>query len=180
MKLDEKYFIPFIAIIAIMAALIIVFFTISNREGKEQAFRKSIVSQDSLSQQLMPTLNGADSLGISSFPNHYVVLDFWATWTASFSRQAHLQLLELKEQNPERLQVLAAVVQDKPENVKEYINRYDYPFHYVDGTEVFNRFKVPGVPTQLVYTPAGKLHSIFTGRADSTRMDSLKKIISDE
>lgn len=180
MKLDEKYFVPFIAIVAVMAALIIAFFTVSNRQGKEQAFRKSIAAQDSLNVQQMPVLNSSDSLSVSSFQNRFVILDFWATWTASFSKKAHHQLVELKEQYPGQVEILAAVVEDKPGNVQDYINRYKHPFHYVDGTKVFNDFRVPGVPTQLVYTPRGKLHSIFTGYADSTRMDSLQKIIGNE
>lgn len=180
MKLDEKYFVPFIAIVAVGAAFIIAFFTLSNQQGKENAFRERISAQDSLKLQQMPLLKGTDSLGVHSFPDKLVVVDFWATWTASFSRKAHQQLSDLKGKYPNRLEILAAVVEDKPENVEEYINRYALPFHFVDGTKVFNSFKVPGVPTQLVYSPEGTLSSIFTGYADSTRMDSLQKMLRDE
>lgn len=180
MKLDEKYFVPFIAIVGVVAALIIVFFTVSNRQGREEAFKESITEQDSLRYQRMPVLNSTDSLSISSFSDQFVILDFWASWTESFSRQSHRQLANLKEQYPGKVEVIAAVVRDKPEKAREYINRYDYPFHFVEGTAVFNGFNVPGVPTQLVYRPDGTLSSIFTGYADSTRMDSLQTLIRNE
>lgn len=180
MKLDEKYFIPFLVVVAIMAAVLIALFTANNRTEKEQAFKRSITAQDSLKLQFMPVVKSSDSLRVALYPDKFVVLDFWATWTASFSRGAHQQLAELKDLYPDNLEVLAAVVQDKPEKVEEYINRHKFPFHYVNGTKVFHRFNVGGVPTQLIYQPGGQLHSIFTGYADSTRMDSLKKIISNE
>lgn len=179
MKLDEKYFVPFLAIVAVATALIIVFFTISNRQGREETFKKNIVTQDSLRQQQMPVFESTDSLSVSSFPNCFVILDFWASWTESFSREAHRQLAILKQQYPDKVEVIAAVVEDTPENTREFIEQYNYPFHYVDGTAVFNRFEVPGVPTQLVYKPGGKLTSIFTGYADSTRLDSLQMLLKD-
>lgn len=180
MKLDEKYFVPFIAIVAAVTALIIAFFTVSNRQGREEAFKESMAAQDSLRYQSMPVLNSTDSLSISSFSDQFVILDFWASWTESFSRQSHRQLADLKEQYPDQIEIIAAVVQDKPENIQEYINRYNYPFHYVEGTVVFNGFNVPGVPTQLIYRPDGTLSSIFTGYADSTRMDSLQTLMRNE
>lgn len=180
MKLDEKYFIPFLAILAVVSALLIVFFTVNSREGREQAFRKKMARQDSLRFASFPVIGSQDSLGVHSYPNSYVVIDFWATWTSSFSEGAHRQLARLKKQHPERLEVIAAVVEDKRQRVQQYIDRYRYPFHYVNGTRVFNHFGVPGVPTQLVYRPGGTLHSIFSGYADSTRLDSLQTILSNE
>ena len=179
MKLDEKYFAPFLAVVAIGAALLILFFTVNNQQGREQSFKKEMARQDSLKYQYMPVIGGDDSLRVQSFPDRYVILDFWATWTSSFSLGAHQQLGQLKASNPDKIEILAAVVQDKNPNVKEYMNRYDFPFRFVEGTRAFNKFGVPGVPTQLVYAPGGKLESIFTGYADSTRMDSLKTIITD-
>ncbi len=180
MQLDEKYFVPFLAVVAIFTAGLILFFTVSNRESKERAFKEQITAQDSLKLVKMPVISGDGSLGVSSFPNSYVVVDFWATWTSSFSEQAHKQLADLRKMYPDNLEVIAAVVEDKDNNVKEYISRFNYPFHFVDGTKPFNKFDVPGVPTQLVYAPGGELQSIFTGYADSVRYDSLRTIISNE
>ena len=180
MKLDEKYFVPFLAVVAIGAALLILFFTVNNQQGREQRFKEHLAEQDSIKYQPMPIINSQDSLGVTSFPDQYVVVDFWATWTESFSLGAHEQLKELKQNFPDNVEVLAAVVEDKSSNIEEYINRYEFPFRYVDGTHVFNKFGVPGVPTQLVYRPGGKLQAVFTGYADSTRKDSLQAIFENE
>ncbi len=166
-------------IAAIVSAIIIAYFTIHIRQKRQQSFLEQIVTQDSLKYRMMPVLLEDDSLGVQSFKNSYVIIDFWATWTATFSEKAHQQLAGLKKKYPHRLEVIAAVVQDKPEKVRSYISRTGYPFHYVWGTKVFEKFNLPGVPTQLVYSPEGELVSIFTGRADPARLDSLNKILSD-
>lgn len=128
----------------------------------------------------MPVFLGDDSLSVQSFENSYVVIDFWATWTATFSEKAHEQLAKLKNKYPQRVEILAAVVQDKPEKVKGYIRSHNYPFHYTKGTKTFEKFGLPGVPTQLVYSPEGELISVFTGRADAARFDSLQAILRNE
>lgn len=180
MKLDEKYFVPFLAVMAFVTALLILFFTINGKKNREQAFRQRINEQDSLKYAYMPLVEDSDSLSVQSFPDSYVIVDFWATWTSTFSEQAHKQLSALHETYPGKVEIIAAVVEDKKENVHDYIARYNYPFHFVDGTGTFNEYQLPGVPTQLVYAPGGRLQSIFTGYADSVRYDSLRSMISNE
>lgn len=180
MQLDNKYFVPFVIIVAVVSAILLAFFTIYVRQERHQKFMQHVAEQDSIKFAPMPVLDGGDSLSVQSFKGRYVVLDFWATWTAAFSKKAHKQLAGLMAKFPQKLEVIAAVVQDKPRKVKNYINQFDYPFHYVKGTAVFEKFDLPGVPTQLVYSPDGQLISIFTGRSDAARLDSLNKILSNE
>lgn len=179
MQIDNKYFIPFVLIVAVVSAILVAFFTIHIRQTRHQNFIQQIKAQDSLKYAMMPVIASRDSVGVHSFQNKVVVLDFWATWTATFSEKAHEQLAGLIEKYPHKLVVIAAVVQDKPEKVKKYISQFNYPFRYVNGTAVFEKFDLPGVPTQLVYSAGGGLISIFTGRADAARLDSLNKILSD-
>lgn len=179
MHIDTKYFVPFILIVATVSAILIGYFTIYVRQQRHQQFLNRMAQQDSLKYQAMPVITGSDSLAVVSFDDSYVVLDFWATWTASFSEKAHEQLAKLKRKYPRRLEILAAVVQDKRQKVKSYISRYDYPFHYVNGTKAFEKFGLPGVPIQLVFSPEGEVISVFAGRADAARLDSLNEILSD-
>lgn len=179
MKLDNKYFIPFIIIVALVSAILLAYFTIHVRQQRHDAFISRIAETDSIKFAMMPVLGNGDSVSVQSINDSYVVLDFWATWTASFSEKAHKQLAGLIEKYPQKLEVIAAVVKDKPEKVKNYIQRFNYPFHYVKGTAVFEKYGLPGVPTQLVYSPDGQLISIFTGRADAARLDSLTHILRD-
>lgn len=178
MKLDQKYFIPFLAVVAIVTALLITFFTISSQKGQREVFRNYILKQDSLNTEQMPQLKESDSLSVSDFQNKFVVLDFWATWS-NFSEDAHYQLDELVRQYPDTLEIIAAVVEDQQEKIDAYIGRHNFPFHYVDGTDVFNKYSIPGMPTEIVYSPDGKIIDIFFGYSDSTQYDSLRTLLSD-
>lgn len=179
MKLDNKYFVPFIVISAVIFSLFLAWFTIQTRRERQQAFIQHINQKDSLKYVMMPAYIKGDSLSVQSFNDKYVMLDFWATWTAAFSKKSHEQLGRLVEKYPNKLEVIVAVVQDKPKKVKDYIQQHRYAFHYVRGTKVFEKFGLPGVPTLLFYSPEGELLSIFTGRADAARLDSLKTMLSD-
>ncbi len=176
MKLDQKYFVPFLAIAAVITALLITFFTISSQKGQRQVFRSYIMQQDSLRFEKMPVLYESDSLSVSDLKGKFVILDFWATWS-NFSEDVHLQISELVKQHPDTLKVIAAVVEDRQEKIDEYIKRHDFPFHFVEGTAIFNKYGVPGMPTEIIYNPEGDIMDVFFGYSDSTQYDSLRTLI---
>jgi thiol-disulfide isomerase/thioredoxin len=176
MRLDNKYFVPFIVVAALVTAVLIAYFTVSSQMSLRTSFRHRILVQDTLRHEAFPVLDGSDSLKVTDFNGKYVVLDFWATWS-NFSQDSHEQLAQLASANPEDVEVLAAVVEDKRQEVSNYIRLNDFPFRFVNGTAVFNKYRVPGLPTQLVYSPDGELVSIFFGYSDSTQYDSLRTLI---
>ena len=179
MRLDPKYFVPFLVIMALAAALLIAYFTVSTQQSQRRSFEARVMAQDTLRQERFPVLGSEDSLSVTDFRGRYVVLDFWSTWS-NFSEESHIQLAGVAEENPDRLKVLAAVVEDQRDKVQAYIDRNSFPFQYVDGTKVFNEYGVPGVPTQLVYNPEGRLVKVFFGNSDPSRYDRLRTLISNE
>lgn len=179
MKLDPKYFPPFLIILAIIAALLITYFTVSSQQEQRETFREYVMQQDSLQSALLPEWEGSDSLSVKNFPDQYVVIDFWATWS-QYSGEVHDELKVMLEDHPNKLTVISAVVKDRPQEVNEYINRRDDPFQYVDGTEVFNRYGLPGLPVQIAYKPDGELMDVFYGMSDSAKFDSLNTLLDEE
>lgn len=179
MKLDQKYFVPFLAVLAIVTALLITFFTMSSQQGQREAFRQAIIQRDTLGTEQMQLWERADSLSVASFSGKYVVLDFWATWS-NFSEDVHGELNNLAANNPQQIEIIAAVVQDQPDKVSAYIQRHDFPFHFVEGTEVFNKYSVPGMPTDIVFNPEGQIIDVFFGYPDSTHFARLQSLITDE
>lgn len=177
MKLDQKYFVPFLAVAAILTAILITFFTISSQKGQRQVFRDFVMQQDTLRYEKMPLLNEEDSLSVSDFKGKFVILDFWATWS-NFSEDVHFQISELARQHADTLQVIAGVVEDRQEKIDAYIERHDYPFLFVEGTTVFNKYDIPGMPTEIVYNPEGEIIDVFFGYPDSTQFDSLRILLS--
>lgn len=180
MKLDQKYFVPFLAVMAVVTALLIAFFTVSSQKGQREAFRQAIMQQDSLRNEYMPYIESNDSLRVSSLTenNKYVVLDFWATWS-NYSVEVHRELTQLVGEYPERLEVIAAVVKDQPDKISAYLERYNFPFHFVHGTTVFNKYQVPGMPTEIIYSPQGIIVDVYFGYSDSTQYNRLRTLIED-
>lgn len=176
MKLDQKYFIPFLAVAAVITALLITFFTISSQKGQRQAFRNFIMQQDTLKLEKMPVLHEQDSISVSDLKGKFVILDFWATWS-NFSEDIHFQISELAEQHSDTLKVIAGVVEDRQEKIDAYIERHNFPFYFVDGTAVFNKYDIPGMPTEIIYSPEGKIIDVLFGHSDSTQFDSLRTLL---
>jgi thiol-disulfide isomerase/thioredoxin len=180
MKLDQKYFIPFLAIMAVVTAFLIAFFTASSQKGQREAFRQAISQQDSLRNEYMPYINRDDSLTIASVTaqKKIVVLDFWATWS-NFSVDVHRELADLVTEYPQHLVVVAAVVKEQPDKITSYLERHDFPFHFVYGTAVFNKYQVPGMPTGIIYGQDGELKDVYFGYSDSTQYNRLRTLIED-
>lgn len=177
MKIDPKYFNTFLAVVAVIAAAMIAFFTLKNRGNEKVAFEKRMVAQDSLKTVFWPEVNSTDSLRITDFNGRYVVLDFWANWSDA-SLNSHRELAALKEEYPEMLEVIAAAVRLRKQDVVSYIEKYDFPFHYVGGSQHFSGFNVPGLPAQLIYDRQGEIKNVHLGYQNDSQYDSLRVLLS--
>lgn len=176
MRIDPKYFNTFLIIAAVVAAIIIVWGTFSYRSNQRELFSQRIGQTDSLAYIAFPRFFGEDSLRILEFEGSYVLLDLWAGWSDP-SIVSHKHLEQLRRDVSDTLRVIAASVRENPESVREYRRRTGYPFTFVDGTGFFNRMDVPGIPTQLLFDPEGRVLGTFLGYTDSTRYDSLRSMI---
>lgn len=179
MRLDPKHFNKFMAVLAVAALALIAYATFSYRTGQEQQFRKRVAASDSLYHAKFPLLFSEDTVRVSRYSDRIVVLDFWASWS-DFSSSSHRELMRARRDFGDSITVIAAAVKDVADEVEQYRRRHDYPFVYADGTTVYNRFNVPGLPTQIIFRPGGKIARIFIGYSDSTRYDSLMKTFRNE
>ena len=177
MRIDPKYFNVFLVIVALIAAALIAFFTLSNRGAEKTAFKEKMFAQDSLRTLSWPKAQAADSLRISDFEGQFVVLDFWANWSNA-SLESHRQLAKLKNDYGDTLQVLAASVSLQQQEVSKYIKQHKFPFHFVAGSRYFSDLNIPGLPAQMMYTPDGELQHVFLGYPGPSQYDSLRAMIS--
>lgn len=178
MRIDPKYFNLFLLVVAVIAAALIAFFTLSNRSAEKSNFQQRMFSQDSLKNQWFPKVQQDDSLRVQDFEGQFVVLDFWSDWS-DVSKESHEQLAEIKEQYPDRLQVIAASVNLLHSDVKSYIQKHRFPFEFVEGSQQFSDFKMPGLPAQMMYDRDGELQHVFLGYPDDSQYDSLRVLIND-
>lgn len=179
MRIDPKYFNTFLVIVAVIAAILIALFTYSNRTAERSDFRQRMFSQDSLQAKWFTKVQEDDSLRVQDFEGQFVVLDFWSDWS-DVSKESHGQLALIQEQYPGKLQVIAAAVNMKKEDILSYIEEYEFPFLYVAGSKQFSDFNMPGLPAQMMYNRDGELEHVFLGYPDNTQYDSLKVLLSNE
>ena len=178
MKLDPKYFNTFLAIVAVLAAILIAFFTISSQEGKQKAFKKRIVKQDSLKTVSWPRVKQQDSLKISDFKDQYVLLQFWTNWSDGAVNE-HQNLKEIQKKYNNDLTIISAIVGLEKEEAVTYIKKHDFPFQFVAGSQQFGAFGVPGLPAYLLYNRNQDLVYISLGELDKAQSDSLRKVVED-
>jgi hypothetical protein len=176
MRIDPKYFNVFLVIVAVIAASLIAYFTMSNRTAEKAAFKDRMFAQDSLKTVWWQKVQSPDSLRITDFQGQFVVVDLWSNWSDA-SLESHQSLAEIHRQYPDTLTVLAAAVGMQEKEVLDYINKNRFPFHFVAGSKHFSDFYVPGLPAQMIYNPKGNLEQIFLGYSGESQYDSLKTLI---
>ncbi|MDZ7773662.1 MAG: TlpA disulfide reductase family protein [Balneolaceae bacterium] len=177
MRIDPKYFNVFIFILAIVAAALIVFYSVSTDRSNQRKFREFITSSDSLGLEYWNEAFSNDTLSIEELDSRFVLVDFWATWSV-YGDERHRHLHRLLEEHPEILTVLAASVRNPLEEVREYREQHGFPFTYVDGTRIFTKYRVPGIPTMILYGPDGRIRTVFVGFEGEAQIDSLNRVIS--
>lgn len=177
MKIDPKYFSTFLLIMAVIAAGLIAFFTLKNRSNEMEAFKKRMMEQDSLQMVYWHKVQEEDSLRLSDFRGKYVVVNFWSNWSGSTER-THRKLSALKHTYTDSLAVIAAAVGLRKGEAVSYIEKHNFPFHFVAGSKQFSDFNIPGLPAQLIYNPRGGLEDASLGYQNVSQYDSLRTLIS--
>jgi thiol-disulfide isomerase/thioredoxin len=176
MRLDPKYFNTFLAVVAVIAALVIIFFTINTQQNKRAAFKDRIMKQDSLQTVRWTQVTTSDSLRISDFDSSFVLLQFWSNWSDT-SIEEQQTIAAMKQQLGEQLAVISAIVGLRKEEAITYVQEHDFPFNYVAGSRQFSSFQVPGLPAYVLFKPGGEIGFVSLGTLQQQKVDSLKKVI---
>lgn len=178
MKIDPKYFNLFAGTVAFFALISIVFFTIRYADNQRGDFIETVGDGRDLYQTWFFDTSTGDSLRASQFADKIVVIDFWATWSGP-STESHRILHGISDSMNSQIVIIAAAVRDDKDSIEEYASAYPYSFRYVMGTGVFQELKVPGVPSQVVYAPGGRLLDVRVGYKSPEDYTLLRNTISD-
>jgi len=154
MKLDQKYFIPFLLVSALLTGIVIVVSSLNYASNQRETFREEIEETD-LSEWKLYHYSSGDSISISQFNGSPVVIHFWSTWS-DLSMELNDVMSELKRDYPELI-VVAAASRDASELVREHMAGTDYDFFYLDGTSLYQELMVPGLPSQLFINRDGNI-----------------------
>lgn len=174
MRLDPKYFNLFIAVCAVITLLVILFSTFRYVENQEEMFEVSL-HQVEIENRKLASINQSDSLRIGDLKGDPVVIHFWATWSGK-SKNMHPALSEIAGKHPD-LKIVAASVKDGNELIKEYISKTDFPFIYVDGTDLFQDLQVPGVPSHIILKRDGTVSDMQVGEGIAELSDKINEVL---
>lgn len=177
MRLDPKYFNLFIAICAVLTVVVIIFTTLWYSQKQAAEFRENIaaVQLDTLS---FKSYSAADSLRLKEMFENPVIIHFWSTWSDK-SKEVN-EFLHDYSNEYSNLVIVAAAVRDGEEQIKDYIKNSPFQFHFVEGTEFYQTVFVPGMPSQILISPGGKLFATHIGDDTSELREKLNSLILHE
>lgn len=175
MRLDQKYFIPFLLICAVLTAIVIFVSSLNYASNQRETFREEINETDLGSWKFYHYASG-DSLSISQFEGSPVVLHFWSTWS-DLSMELNSMMNDLKAEYPELI-IVAAASRDAPELVEQHIAGTDFDFFYLDGTPLYQELMVPGLPSQLFINRNGIIVDQNVGKDKAAIREKTQQLLN--
>jgi thiol-disulfide isomerase/thioredoxin len=173
MRLEQKYFIPFILGGAVITMIFIVFSSFNFKQQQENRFARFTTEYDSLLIVNHPQLTVSDSVSLGDYNDKPLLVVFWASWSDK-SANMMSELAELSR-NYNQLNIVAALVKDATDSAMSEIP--NYPFIYIDGTVLFNELRVPGIPSYFILDENGNLINTNVGYS-SGEVEVIPEIIS--
>lgn len=153
LKLDNKYFIPFIGILGIIGTLAIFVFSVEYADSRTKIFREKAEALDWTAISFISA--SGDSISLESFRDEALEILFLAAWSQK-SLDAAKELQRIS-----KLRRLLLVVKDSTEQFAA-----DYPFSevsIVDGTRLYQDLKVTGVPSLIRFSPGLEIDTVVIG-----------------
>lgn len=170
MKLDNKFFPAFMAVVAVLTALAIVFSSLRYKETQKERFTEAIEKSDSFLSRSLLVINESDSVSINLFKGNDVVVVFWASW----SEKSDLLLQEIYtlQDQTDSLVVISALVLDATDDIST--TKFLDGFVHVDGASLYNELKVPGIPSYVLLDKEGALKYAHVGYQENAGFSLLR------
>lgn len=174
MRLEQKYFIPFMLVTAVITMIVIVISSFRHNQKLHDLFQESLAESDSLLIEPLTIIGENDSLKLNNFQGNPTILVFWASWSDK-SIEMLKEIEQFQNEYQDTLSVVAALVKDAKESLSE---KKKFPkFIYADGIELFNDLKVPGYPSYILFDEKGKVIHTQVGYKTGVAYDSLKSYL---
>ena len=158
MKLDQKYFGPFMAVMALITMIFIVISTFNYKDKQEENFRKFTAEYVPLLSEPHVLVTESDSVSFDSFAGQKVIILFWASWSEkSAEMMKELDSFSAKD----GYEVIGATVKDAEETAALVLPKHDFVF--IDGAKLFNDLKVPGIPSYVLLDEEGNIIDVSVG-----------------
>jgi hypothetical protein len=171
MKLEQKYFLPFVAVITIFLLFVIAVYTFDYSEKQQASFMQKVQEKGILDTLHIVTIDSRRFILSDSMRKPATVLVFWAGW----SEKSISFLKTVVENNPDtaRFEVIGLLVKDHPAEVQAIM--HEIPgVTWAMGTAHYGSLLVPGVPSAISWQGGGKPVKAISGN----NPDSVKVLFS--
>ncbi len=159
MRLDQKYFVPFILVCAAFTLLFIVISSFNFTERRQERFTEYTMQYDALLTKTHPYIDKSDSLRLGDIKGKEILVLFWASWSEKSAEI--MNVLDVVKAQRDDLTIVAALVKDAKESIEEGTLNFD--FEYIDGTILFNELRAPGIPSFILLDENGELKFTHVG-----------------
>lgn len=111
-----------------------------------------------------------NSVTVSDFENRIVVIDFWESWCGP-CLSAFPGFQRVIDEYPNDIVIIAATVgwQEGRSEALEFMNKNEYDFIFVDGTELANVLGFNGIPYKIILDKDGNVDSVHVGSSGADR-----------
>lgn len=162
MRLDPKYFNVIVGTAGAIAIVLIGIFTISYFSGQQSEFKEKVGDGSEFREMNFETIGDQnDKVSVADYAGQPVLVDFWATWSQR-SQLPHEKLAELQREHP-NLVIISALVKDDHDAIAPYREEHDLDFIFVEGTDVYQEYLVPGIPAYLFFDSNGEIVDVVVG-----------------
>lgn len=162
MRIQQKYFIPFILIIAAFCLAAIVFFNVRSFSGQHERLAEQIGDGHLLYGHGFGDYFSDDRIAPLNFEGQNVLVLFWATWSAR-SIRARDALLDIVAENQSDTVIILAAVKDDMQYLAEHRDIAADLVYIVNGTEFYQENRIPGLPSLIGFGADGSVYGIRHG-----------------
>lgn len=108
---------------------------------------------------------------LSDFRGKVVMIDFWETWCKPCINSMPI-VNQLVKAYPKNFVVIAETpgISDTRDQVKEFVSKHDYKFHFAFGGNLAGKLQITGIPYKVFIDPNGKFISVMMG-SDGPSLD---------
>ncbi len=148
MKLEQKYFYPFVGGITVFLLFVIAVYTFDYSEKQQEAFVTLVNTSGVLDTLHISTFDGSQFQLSDSLRKPVTVLVFWAGW--SEKSIAFLKTVAASNPDPEHVEIIGLLVKDQPEEVRSVLQEIP-GITWAVGTQLYGTLLVPGVPSAIAW-----------------------------
>ncbi|MFW6348436.1 MAG: TlpA family protein disulfide reductase [Cyclonatronaceae bacterium] len=180
MRIEQKYFVPFMLAVAALCIVLITYFNFRSAGQQQQHFTERVGDGRALYEHTYPQYFKDDGISpqtIAAQDSAAVALLFWGSWSDR-SAEALRTLQQVAATDSLKLRIFAAAIKDGEDFIREVEQQTppEVPVFFVEGDEIYNELKLPGLPSLIVFDADGGLHGARYGYSGASDYDFIRRL----